>query len=354
MNSPSIAFYDTKPYEVEAFERANRTFGYTFRFFPHRLTADTALSAQGSHVVCAFVNDTISPDVVEILRASKIQLIALRCAGYNNVDLKAVYGKMHVVRVPAYSPEAIAEHAVALALSLNRKTHRAYFRTRDHNFSIVGLTGFNMQGKTAGIIGTGKIGRALAPILKGFGMRVLCCDKFADPAWAQQAGCEYVPLDHLYAQSDIISLHCPLTRESHHLISEEALSQMKRGVVLINTSRGPLIDTQALIEALKSGHVGAAGLDVYEEESEYFFEDFSGEILSDDILARLLTFPNVLVTSHQAFLTQEALGAIAGTTLQNIQDYFEGKALTNEICYRCGGEQCVKKLCGRCFPDPKP
>lgn len=346
---PSIAFFDAKPYDIASFDRVNQEYGLALKYFGDRLNPDTVGLAHGFAAVCVFVNDKLDRPVVERLIAGGTRLIALRCAGYNNVDLKAVFGRMHVVRVPAYSPYAVAEHAVALMLSLNRKTHRAYFRTRDSNFSINGLLGFDMNGKTAGVIGTGKIGKVLTGILRGFGMNVLVHDAFPDEAWAATAGVRYVPLDELYAQADIISLHCPLTRGTHHMIGAEAIAKMKPGVMIINTGRGQLIDSRALIDALKTGRVGAAGLDVYEEESEYFFEDFSNSVLPDDVLARLLSFPNVLLTSHQAFFTREALVSIAATTLGNIKDFFGAQEMKNEICYRCESAVCNKKVKGRCF-----
>jgi len=272
----------------------------------------------------------------------------LRSAGYNNVDLRAAYGRIHVVRVPAYSPRAVAEHAVALILSLNRKTHRAYYRTRDGNFSINGFLGFDMYGKTAGVVGTGKIGKAAAEILKGFGMKVLVYDPYPDLSFAELSGVSYVELDELYRRADVVTLHCPLTPETQHMINADSIERMKPGVMIINTGRGKLIDTRALIDGLKSGKVGAAGLDVYEEEGDYFFEDLSAEVITDDVLARLLTFPNVLVTSHQGFFTREALHNIAETTLENIREYAQGGWLRNEICYRCDKE-CKKKERRRCF-----
>jgi D-lactate dehydrogenase len=349
MNIRKIAFYDAKPYDEESFKAVNGEFGYEIKYHHSRLGLDTAILASGSEFVCAFVNDIIDKDVVEILYDQGVKLIALRCAGYNNVNLHAVYKKIHVVRVPAYSPYAVAEHAVGLILALNRKIHKAYYRTRDNNFNINGFLGFDMHGKTAGIIGTGKIGRVLIDILKGFGMKILAFDSYPNPEAAGEQGFEYTDLDTIYSKCDIISLHCPLVKETYHLINEDAIKKMKDSVMIINTSRGALIDTVALIEGLKAKKVGSAGLDVYEEESEYFFEDFSGNIIDDDILARLLTFPNVLVTSHQAFFTREALHNIAHTTLSNIRDFIDGKPLVNEICYKCGAESCNKKITGKCF-----
>ncbi len=347
--SVKVAFFDAKPYDEESFVQVNRDYGYHLKFFKNHLTPDTVILAQKSDVVCAFVNDTLNKAVIDQLDSFGIHLIALRCAGYNNVDLRAAYGKIHVVRVPAYSPYAVAEHTVALIMSLNRKIHRAFYRIRDGNFTIAGLKGFDMYGKTAGIIGTGKIGRVLIQILRGFGMRILAYDPHPDAQFAAAVGCEYVDLVTLFRLSDIISLNCPLTKETYHLINRETIKMMKPGVMLINTGRGHLVDTRALIEGLKSGQIGSAGLDVYEEESEIFFEDFSNQVISDDVLARLLTFNNVLITSHQGFFTTEALHNIAQTTLQNIADFFEEKPLANEICYHCDAPRCRHKEQGRCF-----
>jgi len=326
-----IAFYDTKQYDVNSFNLRNEDYGFEIKYFEAKLTEDTARLAKGYDVVCAFVNDRLNRRVIDILEEQGIGLIAMRCAGYNNVDFEAAKHRIKVVRVPAYSPYAVAEHALALIMTLNRKTHKAYSRTRDNNFSINGLQGFDLFQKTVGIIGTGKIGRIFADICKGVGMKVLAYDKYPN----EESGLDYVDLDTLYAQSDIVSLHCPLFKETHHIIGQDAIIKMKDKVMIINTSRGGLVDTEALIQGLKQKKVGYAGLDVYEEESEYFFEDFSEEILDDDILARLLSFPNVLVTSHQAFLTAEALENIASTTLSSISAFGQGKKLENEICYKC-------------------
>jgi len=352
-NSKKILFFDAKPYDQQFFDANNKDFGFQIRYFNDHLNPRTAphLVLEGFDAVCAFVNDQINAEVIDILHEKKIGIVALRSAGYNNVDLKAAYDQIHVVRVPEYSPQAVAEHAVALMLGLNRKTHRAYYRTRDGNFSINGLLGFDMYRKIVGVVGTGRIGRALIPILKGFGMEILAYDVYANEDYAREAGFRYVGLDELYAKSDIISLHAPLTSETFHMIDENAIAKMKDGVVIINTSRGGLIKTEALIEALKNKKVGCAGLDVYEEESEYFFEDFSSTVISDDHLARLLTFPNVLLTSHQGFFTREALTNIARTTLRNLTEYFNGQQMVNEICYRCGKDagQCLRKKGQRCF-----
>lgn len=326
-----IAFFDTKPYDREIFDHINQTFGFQIKYFKNHLSPESALMAKGYDVVCIFVNDLVTSAVIDELLAGGIKLIALRCAGYNNVDLKAAHHKIQVVRVPAYSPHAIAEHTVALMLALNRKVHRAYFRTRDANFSLDGLMGFDLYNKTAGIIGTGKIGKVLIRILRGFGMHVLAYDLFPDAAFAAENQVRYVSLDELFAGSDVISLNCPLTPETEYLINKDSISRMKDGVMLINTGRGKLIHTKSLVDNLKNGKIGAAGLDVYEEESEYFFEDLSNRILTDDVLARLLSFNNVIITSHQGFFTREALSNIAQTTLQNIKDFAKGRPLVNEV-----------------------
>jgi D-lactate dehydrogenase len=344
-----ITFFDTKPYDREFFETANEKFGFQIKYYPSHLTTDNVALTQGSDAICVFVNDILTREIIDSLHRNHIQLIALRSAGYNNVDLKATFGKIHVVRVPAYSPQAVAEHAVALMLSLNRKTHRAYYRIRDNNFSINGFIGFDMHGKTVGVIGTGKIGRAVIEILEGFGMNVLANDPYPEENYAKQKQIKYVNLDTLYNASDIITLHCPLTPKNVHMINAKTISRMKDGVMIINTGRGKLINTVDLIEGLKSKKIGAAGLDVYEEEDEYFFEDFSHTAIEDDVLARLLTFPNVLITSHQGFFTKEALTNIANTTLENIRLFFEERKLPNEICYKCGNDECNRKKNGKCF-----
>lgn len=329
-----IAFFDAKPYDRKSFDEVNKNFGFDITYYDAHLNVHTVSLCKKFDGICVFVNDIIDRAVIKKLVKHDIKIIGLRCAGYNNVDFKALHEKISVVHVPAYSPYSVAEHAVALMLSLNRKTYKAYHRTRDGNFSINGLVGFDMHEKTAGIVGTGKIGKCLISILKGFGMKVLVFDPYPDEVYAKEAAIQYVSLKEIYKQSDIISLHCPLTRETEHMIDRQAIKLMKEGVMIINTGRGKLIDTQALIAALKSGSIGSAGLDVYEEESEYFFEDKSMELITDDTLARLLTFPNVLITSHQAFLTREALHDIAMTTLNNFKAYFESGNLENEVCYR--------------------
>ncbi len=346
---PNIAFFDTKSYDKESFTRLNKPYGFHITFLENRLTNETVPLANGHDVVCAFVNDTLNAEIIEKLHSFGIQLIALRSAGYNNVDLSAVYKKIHVVRVPAYSPRAVAEHAVALMLGLNRKTHRAYYRVRDNNFSIAGLMGFDMYGKTAGVVGTGKIGKAAVEILRGFGMRVLMFDVFPDNDFAEKSGAQYVNLDTLYRESDIVTLHCPLTPENKHMINRDSIAEMKKGVMIINTGRGLLVNTKDLIHGLKNGHIASAGLDVYEEETDYFFEDFSSTTITDDVLARLMTFPNVLITSHQGFFTIEAMNNIGNTTLENIRLFYEEDKLPNEVCYKCSDNSCVREETGKCF-----
>lgn len=322
----TVAFFDAKSYDRESFKRFEDE-DISIRFFENKLNADTVSMAACCDGVCVFVNDTLDRTVIEKLAEYGVGIIALRCAGYNNVDLKAASGRVRVVRVPAYSPYAVAEHAAGLLLILNRKLHRAYIRTRDHNFSLEGLIGFDMHGKTVGIIGTGKIGRCFADICSGFGMNILGFDPYESLEFKGK----YVALEELLQKSDIISLHCPLTKENHHLINESTINQMKNGAYIINTSRGQLIDTQSLTAGLKSGKIGAAGLDVYEEETELFFEDFSEEIIPDDTLSTIISMPNVIVTSHQAFLTREALDGIAGTTMENLRAFFAGEELKNEV-----------------------
>jgi D-lactate dehydrogenase len=337
MTAPKIkiAFFDTKPYDRKSFELANRAFHYDISFFETRLTPASAMMAAGHEIVCAFVNDDLSAQTLDKLGEFGVKLIAMRCAGFNNVNLAAAHDRIQVVRVPEYSPHAVAEYTLGLLLCLNRNYHRAYCRVRENNFSINGFLGFDLYGKTIGIVGTGKIGLTFARLLQGFGVRLLACDLYPNEAAAKELQMTYVSLPELFRQSDVISLHCPLTPENRHLINREALEIMKDGVVLINTSRGKLVDTAALIAGLKSRKIGGAGLDVYEEESEYFFEDRSASAIDDDVLARLLTFPNVLVTSHQAFFTKEAVTNIANTTLSNIADFIAGRELKNAVCYHC-------------------
>ena len=339
-----LAFFDTKPYDKASFEKTPGIEKYDIVYFETKLTERSVGLTKGFDAGCAFVNDELNKTVIDGLHSNGVKFIAMRCAGYNNIDTCHAYGKLRIARVPAYSPYAVAEHALALMMTLNRKTHTAHIRTRDNNFSIVGLVGMDMKGKTAGVIGAGKIGRVMAGILAALGMRVLVYDKYEDQDWAASIGATYTTLDELYAASDIITLHCPLTDDSFHMINGDSIELMKPTVMLINTSRGALIDTKALIKALKKRRIGAAGLDVYEEESDYFFEDKSADIIDDDVLARLLTFNNVLVTSHQAFLTNEALENISETTVHNLDLFFSGKENPNEICARCDEGTCDKHL----------
>jgi D-lactate dehydrogenase len=312
--------FDTKPYDRAALQQASANHGIEWHFLEFRLTEDSASAAKNARAVCVFVNDQLNRPCLEVLASLGVELVALRSTGFNNVDVNSAKElKLTVTRVPVYSPHAVAEHAIALLLTLNRKTHRAFNRVRELNFSLNGLVGFDLYAKTAGIVGTGKIGRVTGQILRGFGMRVLAYDPFSDHEWARQTGVEYVEtLSELLRTSDVVSLHTPLTPETRYTIRAETIELMKHGSILINSSRGGLVDTKALIKALKSGHLGGVGLDVYEEEEGIFFEDLSGGVLHDDDLARLLTFPNVLITSHQAFLTREALSEIARTTVANI------------------------------------
>ncbi|MEG0664385.1 MAG: 2-hydroxyacid dehydrogenase, partial [Clostridia bacterium] len=322
-----LAFFDTKPYDKLWFDKLNKN--YEINYFESKLSSKTVQLANGFDAVCAFVNDDLDKDVIKTLCDLGVKIIAMRCAGYSNVDFKQAFEKINVVRVPAYSPYAVAEHAMGLLLSINRKLHKAYNRTRDFNFSIVGLSGIDLRGKTAGIIGTGKIGKVFIEVCKGFGMNVIAYDPRPD----EKANINYVSLDELFAKSDVISLHCPLTETTKYILSEDAFKKMKKGVFIINTSRGALIDTASLLDALNNETVRGAGLDVYEEEADLFFEDNSGMIIKDDILSLLLAHPNVILTSHQAFLTEEALENIAMVTLNNLDEFFENKPLTNEVCY---------------------
>ena len=329
--SMKIAFFDSKPYDEASFRSMNEKFGFEIIFYKGHLNKDNVVLSKGADVVCIFVNAVVDAHVIDKLVENGVKLIALRCAGYNNVDLKAAENRIKIVRVPAYSPYAVAEHTLALMLTLNRKTHKAYSRTREGNFSLNGLMGFDMYGKTAGIIGTGKIAKILIQALRGIGMNIIAYDLYPDVEFAKKYDMEYVSLDQLYLNSDIISLHCPLNKDTEYIISNNSIAKMKDGVMIINTGRGKLIQTSALIKGLKSKKIGSAGLDVYEEEGDYFFEDRSNNVMDDDVLARLLSFNNVIVTSHQAFFTKEALGNIAETTLQNIQDFIDGKILVNEV-----------------------
>ncbi len=315
-----VMMFSTRPYDRDFFERAAAGSGHQFIYVEAKLTRETAILAKGYPAVCVFVNDEVDAEVLRVLSEAGTRFVVLRCAGYNNIDLAAAarYG-IRVARVPAYSPHAVAEHATALILCLNRRIHRAYVRVREGNFSLNGLIGFDLVGKTVGVVGTGAIGTVFCRIMQGFGCRIIAYD-LAPNDRCRDMGVEYVALDRLWAESDIVSLHCPLTPATRHMVDADAIGKMRPGVMLINTSRGAVIDTRAVIEGLKSGRIGCLGLDVYEEESGVFFEDLSNEVIPDDLLARLLTFPNVLITGHQGFLTQEALRAIAETTLRNLTE----------------------------------
>ena len=326
-----IAFFDTKPYDKPSFERMGAQEGIKFKFFETKLNEDTVDLAHGFDGVCVFVNDTVNAAVIDKLCEMGIKVIALRCAGFNNVDITHAKGKIRVVRVPAYSPYAVAEHTMAMLLTSVRRIHKAYIRTRDFNFSLAGMTGFDLHGKTVGVIGTGRIGKAFIDICKGFGMTVLAYDKYPNKSIENGEGVKYVELDRIFEESDVISLHCPLTEETYHVVNEDSLSKCKKGVVILNTSRGALVDAEALLAAIKSRRVGAACLDVYEEEADFFFEDFSGHIIDDDVLARLISMPNVIVSSHQAFLTEEALSNIAETTVSNVIAILNGDRCDNEL-----------------------
>ncbi len=331
-----IAFFDTKPYDVEYFHEYSKDYNVSFKFFETKLNEDTVDLAQGFDGVCVFVNDTVNAAVIDRLSQFGIEVLALRCAGFNNVDMKHAQGKLHVLRVPAYSPYAVAEHTMALLLTSIRRIHKAYIRSKEFNFSLSGLTGFDLHAKTVGVIGTGRIGKVFIEICKGFGMKVLAYDKVKQKEIEDGEQVRYVELDALFRMSDIVSLHCPLTDETRHIIDEASIEKCKKGVVILNTSRGGLVDTEALLEGIKSRKVGAACLDVYEEESDLFFEDNSGHIMEDDLLARLISMPNVIVTSHQAFLTEEALDNIAITTVKNISEFFKTRQCENEIHYKNG------------------
>lgn len=340
-----IAFFDTKEYDKIAFDKYAVERKIEIKYFEPKLNIDTVGLAHGFDAVCVFVNDDLNKDVINELYKNGVRAIFLRCAGFNNVDTKACFGKIHVYRVPAYSPYAVAEHAMALYMTNNRRIHKAYNRTREYNFSLNGLTGNDMYGKTVGVIGTGRIGRCFINICKGFGMKVICYDAYQTDEF------DYVSLDEIFKNSDIISLHCPLTDETRHLINEESIKKMKKGVSIINTSRGGLIDANALLKGITDRKIGSACLDVYEEEGDLFYEDKSGHIMNDDTLLKLIAMPNVIITSHQAFLTHEALENIADTTTQNILSFFSGESVNaNEICYHCGNENnCKKKRKEKCF-----
>jgi D-lactate dehydrogenase len=322
-----VAFFDTKQYDMPSFEKLGKENNIKFKFYETKLNEDTVALAKGCEAACVFVNDTVNAAVIDRLCELGVKVLALRCAGYNNVDIKYAKDKIKVVSVPAYSPYAVAEHAMALLLTSIRRVHKAFIRTRDHNFSLNGLTGFDLHGKTVGVVGTGKIGRIFINICRGFGMNVIAYDKFP----AKDSDIDYVALDELFSRSDIISFHCPLTEETYHMIDSKSIDKLKKGVVIVNTSRGALIDAEALLEGIKARKIGAACLDVYEEEADVFFQDFSGHIIADDTLARLISMPNVIVTSHQAFLTEEALHNIAETTVSNILACVKGEECPNEL-----------------------
>ena len=331
MEKTRIIFFDIKDYDREFFEKYGKNYNYEMSFFKSRLSLENVHLTKGYNVVCAFTNDDIGKETIDAMAENGVRLLAMRCAGFNNVSLKDIHNRFKVVRVPAYSPHAIAEYTVGLILAVNRKINQAYVRTREGNFAITGVTGVDLYGKTAGIIGTGKIGQILIKILKGFDMKVIAYDLFPNQKVAEELGFEYVSLDELYANSDIISLNCPLTKDTQYMINRRSMLKMKDGVILVNTGRGQLIDSADLVEALKDKKVGAVALDVYEEEEDYFFEDKSTQVIEDDILGRLLSFYNVLITSHQAYFTKEAVEAITVTTLNNIKDFIEGKPLVNEV-----------------------
>ncbi len=322
-----ICFYDTKAYDREYFDKIIKSYDFEIDYYETKLTPRTTILARDHDAVIAFVNDNLSKLTIDRLYDNGIRVVAMRCAGYNNIDLEAAKGKIKVLRVPDYSPYAVAEHAIALILSLNRKIHRAYIRTRDFNFSLNSFVGFDMKGKTVGVIGTGKIGRIFINICKGFGMKICAYDPYP----TDDPDIQYMSLEELCEVSDIISLHCPLTKDTRYIINEKTISLMKKSAIIVNTSRGALIDSDALLDALLNEKIRGACLDVYEEETEFFYEDMSNEIPKDDTLARLIYMPNVIVTSHQAFLTHEALANIAETTCNNLRDFFSGKKLKNEV-----------------------
>ena len=334
-----IALFDSKSYDIEAFDEANKKFGFDITYFEPKLTAETAPLAKEFPVICLFVHDIVNGKLANALTKLGVQLLALRSNGYNHIDLRAAAGKLKVVRVPKYSPYSVAEYTIGLILSLYRKLHTVYMQTKTNNFSLKGLQGSELHGRTAGVIGSGQIGSIVVRLLSGFGMRVLVYDVMRNEKLVQDTKCIYTDLDTVYKESDIITLHCPLLSENKHLINKKSISKMKDGVVLINTSRGGLVHTSDLIAGLKSKKIGGAGLDVYEEEERFFYEDLSHSFIDDDLLARLMTFPNVFISSHQAFFTQEAVHDIAKTTLSNIKCFYEGKPLQNEVGYTSGKKE---------------
>ena len=342
-----IAFFDTKNYDIESFEPYIKERNIEVKYFEPKLNIDTVELTKGFNGVCVFVNDTLDKDVIDRMYELGVKAIFLRCAGFNNVNLQHSFGKLHVYRVPAYSPYAVAEHAMALYLTSNRRIHKAYNRMRENNFSLSGFAGNDLYGKTVGVIGTGKIGQIFINICKGFGMNVVAYDLYPNP----NLGIKYVELNELFKQSDIISLHCPLTPETEHIINKDSIALMKKGVAIINTSRGGLIDSEDLLQGIKDRIIGTVCLDVYEEESDIFFEDKSGHIMNDSTLLQLIAMPNVIITSHQAFLTKEALNNIADTTTNNIIRFFSGDIVgDNEVCYHCGNQaNCKKVRKEKCF-----
>lgn len=343
-----ICFFNTKSYDRKYFEKYQKEYSVEIEFFRGKLRSKTAVLAKGYDAVVAFVNDEIDEDTINTLYENGIKVLALRCAGFNNVNLNAAYNKIHILRVPAYSPYAVAEHAIGMLLSLIRKIPRAYNRTREYNFTLNSLVGFDLYGKTVGVIGTGKIGKIFIDICRGFGMHICAYDPFPSDI----EGVEYLSIDELCKKSDIISLHCPLNDSTRYIINKRTIALMKDNVFIVNTSRGALIDSEALLDGLKSEKIGGACLDVYEEETDYFYEDKSDKVIQDDILTSLIGMNNVLVTSHQAFLTEEALENITTTTLQNLRDYFDKKPLQNEVCIKCAnGFECSKSNNGRCFME---
>ena len=326
-----IAFFDTKDYDKKFFDEHNKNYGYEIKYIEEKLCEKTAYMSKEYDVVCVFVNDIVDEKTINILKECGVKLIALRCAGFNNVDLKCLDENIKAVRVPAYSPYAVAEHASALLLTLNRKTYKAYQRSKEYNFTLNGLLGFDIHGKTVGVIGTGRIGKCFINIMKGFGANVIAYDVYKDEEFAKEKEFEYVSLDELYKNSDIISIHCPLTDDNVKMINKKSIEKMKDGVVIINTSRGKLVDANDLIEELANGKIGGAALDVYENEGDFFMNDLSNSTLRDKNLSTLLTMPNVVVTSHQAFFTKEALNKIAGDTCENIKEIFEKGSCVNEV-----------------------
>jgi D-lactate dehydrogenase len=344
-----VLMFDTKEFEKPFFREIQSKYDLRFDYVKDRLTKETVALTNGYEAICIFVNDMVDAEMVEALEKNGVRLIALRSNGYNNVDLEALYKRIHVVRVPTYSPYSVAEYTVAMILALNRKVHKAYNRTRENNFSLDNLMGFDLYAKSAGIIGGGRIGKILAKILRGFDMDVYISDPYKDWEAAEEIGFEYTVPKNLMQRSDIVCLTCPLTPKTFHLINEESIGWLKEGAMLINTGRGGLVDSKALVQGLKSGKIGSAGLDVYEAESDYFFNDYSATIVDDDVLQRLLTFPNVLITSHQGFLTKEAYQTIAETTARNVSSFLYTQNTNDEICYRCEDQNCVRKPLEMCF-----